>query len=169
MLPIQILLNNFLYDISQLTIPGDFVDKEYIQKPKRWDMKFIRLFMFVFGPISSVFDFTTYALLYVVYKSSPASFQTGWFMESLATQTFVIHVIRTRLTPVVQSSASIWLWITTVASVTIGWIIPYTPIGKYFGFHPLEIQVVIMLMFIVIIYLLTTEIGKRLFYKRYYV
>jgi Mg2+-importing ATPase len=167
MLPIQILLNNFLYDFSQITIPADTVDRAYIEKPKRWNIHFIRDFMFIFGPISSVFDFASFGLLYFIHRTSPASFQTGWFMESLATQTLVIHVIRTRFTPIVKSNASKYLWATTLASVSIGWIIPYTKIGKFFGFASLPFETVLMLGFIVIIYLLTAEIGKRLFYRRY--
>jgi P-type Mg2+ transporter len=167
MLPIQILLNNFLYDFSQLTIPTDHVDRAYIEKPKRWDIKFIRHFMFIFGPISSLFDFTSFGLLYLLYRNNPAGFQTGWFMESLATQTLVIHVIRTRFTPISQSNASRYLWASTLISVGIGWCIPYTPIGTFFGLTGLPIQTVIMLGLIVIIYLLTAEIGKRMFYRKY--
>jgi P-type Mg2+ transporter len=167
MLPIQILLNNFLYDFSQLTIPSDHVDQAYIEKPKRWDIRFIKHFMFIFGPISSLFDFTSFGLLYLLYRNNPAGFQTGWFMESLATQTLVIHVIRTRFTPVKQSNASKYLWASTLISVGIGWSIPYTPIGKFFGLTSLPIQTVIMLGLIVIIYLLTAEIGKRMFYRKF--
>jgi Mg2+-importing ATPase len=165
MLPIQILLNNFLYDFSQLSIPTDNVDEDYIKKPKRWNIKFIRNFMYVFGPISSVYDFTTYAVMYYLYRNSAASFQTGWFMESLATQTLVIHVIRTRLAPLSQSRASIWLWITTLISVVIGWSLPYTGIGAYFKLTPLPLNVVIVLGLIVVVYLVMVEAGKRIFYR----
>jgi Mg2+-importing ATPase len=167
MLPIQILLNNFLYDFAQLTIPTDHVDRAYIEKPKRWDIRFIKHFMFIFGPISSLFDFTSFGLLYFLYKNNPAGFQTGWFMESLATQTLVIHVIRTRFTPIKQSNASKYLWASTLLSVGIGWIIPYTKIGTFFGFTGLPVETVIMLGLIVVIYLLTAEIGKRIFYRKY--
>ena len=167
MLPIQILLNNFLYDFAQLTIPTDHVDRAYIEKPKRWDVRFIQHFMFVFGPISSLFDFASFGLLFFLYRNNPAGFQTGWFMESLATQTLVIHVIRTRFTPIRQSNASMYLWASTLLSVCIGWIIPYTPVGVFFGFSGLSVQTVIMLGLIVVIYLLTAEIGKRKFYEKY--
>jgi P-type Mg2+ transporter len=165
MLPLQILLNNFLYDFSQLTIPSDNVDENYIKKPKRWNIKYIRNFMYVFGPISSFYDFMTFGVMYYLYHNFPSSFQTGWFMESLATQTLVIHVIRTRLTPITKSVASLWLWITTITGVSIGWIIPYSPIGKYFGFTPLPINVVAVLILIVIVYLVMVEAGKRIFYR----
>jgi Mg2+-importing ATPase len=96
MLPIQILLNNLIYDLSQITIPTDNVDEEYIQKPKKWNIKFIRKFMFVFGSLSSLFDFFTFYILWKFAQSSPHIFQTGWFLESLTTQTLVIYIIRTK-------------------------------------------------------------------------
>lgn len=166
MLPIQILLNNFLYDISQITIPLDRVDREYIVRPKKWDIGFIRKFMFMFGPISSVFDFITYSMMFLLYKSSPSSFQTAWFMESLATQTLVIHVIRTRFMPITESTASGPVWISTLGVVAAGWLIPYLPFGKIFGFSPLPPAVVAFLGLTVLTYLLTTEIGKRYFYGK---
>lgn len=166
MLPIQILLNNFLYDFSQLTIPSDSVDREYILSPKRWDINFIRRFMFIFGPISSLYDFITFGMMYLLFNSSPSHFQTGWFMESLATQTLVIHVIRTRLVPISQSRASLYLWLSTLFVVLVGWIMPYTPIGKFFGFSALPPLVIIFLILTVLAYLLTAEIGKRYFYRK---
>ncbi len=165
MLPIQILLNNFLYDISQLTLPLDKVDEEYIKKPKRWDIHQIRNFMIVFGPISSVFDFLSFFVLFMFFKNSPGSFQTGWFMESLATQTFVIHIIRTRKLPFIQSNASPYLWITTILAVFIGWIIPMSPLGHYFGFTALPIHVIALIAGIVAVYLVFVELGKRFFYS----
>jgi Mg2+-importing ATPase len=165
MLPLQILLNNFLYDFSQLSIPSDKVDPEYIMRPKRWNIKHIRNFMYVFGPISSIFDFTTYGVMYYLYSNHPSSFQTGWFMESLATQTLVIHVIRTRFTPIAQSSAGIWLWLSTILSVSVGWIIPYTAAGKYFHLSPLPLNVITVLALIVAVYLVMVEAGKRIYYR----
>jgi Mg2+-importing ATPase len=107
MLPIQILLNNFLYDLSQIGIPSDKVDRENLIKPKRWNIASIRRFMVIFGPLSSLFDFSTYAILFFVYKADPAFFHTGWFLESLLTQTLVIYVIRTSKIPFVQSGGPI--------------------------------------------------------------
>lgn len=167
MLPIQILLNNFLYDLSQITIPSDTVDPEYIQKPKRWNISFIKNFMFIFGPISSLFDFTTFFVLYGLFRSNPAGFQTGWFMESLATQTLVIHIIRTKFTPILKSTASSVLWISTTFVVVIGWIIPYTAIGKYFHFIPLPVPIILILGGIVFLYLILTEVGKQFYYRRF--
>ena len=166
MLPLQILLNNFIYDFTQITIPSDTVDDEYIQKPKRMKLSDIRKFMFLFGPISSLFDFISFGVLYILFSHSPAQFQTGWFMESLATQTLVIHIIRTRLKPFVESRASLLLTITTVSGVLIGWLMPISPIGRLFGLQSIGVVPTLLLAFIVTIYLFMAEMGKRLFYRR---
>ena len=102
MLPIQILLNNLLYDFSESTIPTDNVDESYISTPKKWDMGFIQKFIVVFGPISSVFDFITFGILLLIFNANVALFQTSWFIESICTQTLVIFVIRTRTTPFLE-------------------------------------------------------------------
>lgn len=167
MLPIQILFNNFLYDFSQITIPSDSVDDEFIREPKRWNMGFIRSFMYVFGPISSVFDFLTFYVLYRVFSASAGVFQTGWFLESLATQTMVIYIIRTRKIPFIQSSPSPYLFVTTLLVVAAGWIIPFTPIGAFFGFVALPSVVVWSLIGIVAGYLCVIEVAKRLFYRHH--
>ncbi|HLD50732.1 magnesium-translocating P-type ATPase [candidate division WWE3 bacterium RIFOXYC1_FULL_40_10] len=167
MLPIQILLNNFLYDISQITIPTDNVDSEYIKKPRRWNMKFIRNFMFVFGPISSLYDYVSYFALYTLFSSQPGNFQTGWFLESLATQTLVIHVIRTRKIPFIQSRPSKFLLLSTLTGVSIGWLIPHTKLGAFFGFSPLQPQVLLLIAGIVLTYLITVELAKQLFFRRF--
>jgi Mg2+-importing ATPase len=167
MLPIQILLNNFIYDFSQITIPTDHVDKDWIEKPRRWNIKFIKKFMYIFGPISSVYDILTFLVLYFVFHASASVFQTGWFMESLATQTLVIHIIRTKKIPFLQSTASKLLLISTFAAVALGWIIPYTPLGRIFQFSPLPLPIVLTIVGIVIVYLICVEIGKRYFYRKY--
>jgi len=168
MLPIQVLLNNFIYDISQVTIPLDNVDKEWIQKPRRWNLQFIKKFMYFFGPISSFFDFTTFFVLFYVFHVSESIFQTGWFMESLATQALVIHFIRTRQLPFIQSTASKYLLLSTILCVAIGWIIPFTFIGKFFKFQPLPPIIIIAIVLIVAVYLIFIEVGKRIFYKRHF-
>lgn len=165
MLPIQILLNNLLYDISQITIPGDRVDPEDIIRPKRWDMKFVHRFMVTFGLISSIFDFITFYLLYQVYAVSEAGFQTGWFIESLATQTLIIHIIRTRKIPFIQSRPSKGLLLSTLAIVIIGWLLPFTGMGRFFGFEVLSNPILYALIAVVAVYLITVEIGKRMFYR----
>lgn len=165
MLPLQILLNNLLYDFSQITIPSDSVDKDDVLRPQRWDMKFIKRFMYVFGPISSLFDFMTFFVLFSVFKLPASGFQTGWFLQSLATQTFVIYVVRTRKIPFLQSTPSKWLLVTTLAFVGFGWILPYTQLGKYFGFVRLDPQILLVLGLIVGGYLVTVEVVKRVFYR----
>ncbi|MBP7899027.1 magnesium-translocating P-type ATPase [Candidatus Gracilibacteria bacterium] len=167
MLPIQILFNNFLYDFSQITIPSDSVDDEFIREPKRWNMTFIKHFMYVFGPISSVFDFITFYVLYVVYDAAAGTFQTGWFLESLATQTMVIYMIRTRKIPFLQSSPSRYLFFTTLSVVVIGWVIPFTAAGSFFGFTPLPALLLASLAGIVLAYLCVIEVAKRIFYRHY--
>ena len=167
MLPVQILLNNLIYDVSQVTIPSDKVDDEFIQRPKRWDMKFIKRFMLIFGPISSAFDFLTFFVLFVGFGTAAAVFQTGWFLESLATQTLVIHIIRTRKTPFFGSSPSLALLLSTVGCVALGWVIPFTPLGRFFGFTPIPVPILLTLGGIVLAYLVTVEFAKRWFYRHY--
>ena len=165
MLPIQILLNNLLYDLSQISIPTDNVDEEYIQQPKKWDMTFIRNFMLVFGPISSLFDFLTFYFLYAIFKLPAAAFQTGWFIESLATQVLVIYIIRTRRTPFLESIPSKYLIVTTLLAVGTAFLLPFIGIGSFFSFVQLPQIILITICFIVLGYLLTVELAKRIFYK----
>jgi len=168
MLPIQILLNNFLYDLSQITIPADNVDSDWLRKPHRWNLDFIKKFMYFFGPISSLFDFLTFFILYKIFSLPEPLFQTGWFIESLATQVLVIHVIRTRKLPFIESRPSKYLLVSTLACVATGWLIPYTPIGGYFGFQPLPVPLLGAIALIVFGYLVLVEAVKKIFYRRYF-
>ena len=139
MAPLQILTNNLLYDFSQTAIPTDQVDAEYLTAPRRWDIDNLFRFMLFVGPISSVFDYATFALMLTVFDawSNPALFQTGWFVESLLTQTLIIHVIRTARVPFVQSHASPALIATTLAVCAAGIALPYSALGPALGFVPL--------------------------------
>jgi Mg2+-importing ATPase len=128
MLPTQILLNNFLYDLSQLTIPTDNVDPSFTQKPQRWNVNLIRNFMLVIGPISSLFDFLTFFIMLAVFQASEALFHTGWFVESLATQTLVLFIIRTAGNPF-RSRPSMPLVLTTVLIVALGILLPFLPLA----------------------------------------
>ncbi|MFA5130072.1 MAG: magnesium-translocating P-type ATPase [Patescibacteria group bacterium] len=166
MLPIQILLNNLLYDMSQVTLPLDHVDREWIQKPRRWNFHSIKNFMVIFGPVSSIYDIATFCILYYGFHASQAVFQTGWFMESLATQTLVIHFIRTRKLPFVQSRPHIALAASTFIAVAVGWIIPYTPVGEYFQFAKLPFHIVLIILGIIGVYLINIEIVKRWYFKK---
>ncbi|MCX6708809.1 MAG: cation transporting ATPase C-terminal domain-containing protein [Candidatus Woesearchaeota archaeon] len=167
MLPVQILLNNFIYDFSQVTIPTDNVDKEWIQQSKRWNIKFIKRFMYVFGPVSSLFDFATFFVLFYLFGASASVFQTGWFIESLATQTLVIHVIRTKKIPFIQSMPSIYLLLSSIACVVVGWVLPFTSVGAYFGFVPLPAKILVALAGIVLVYLFVVQVVKQAFYRKF--
>lgn len=166
MLPTQILLNNFLYDASEVPIPMDQVDEEFLREPRRWDMAFIRNFMLVIGPVSSLFDFLTFYLLLVVFKADESLFQTGWFVESLATQVLVIFVIRTRRNPF-KSRPHPWLFMTSLAVVAIAAGLPFTPLGRYFGFAEPPLDLFGMLVLIVAVYLTLVEAIKRWFFRRF--
>jgi Mg2+-importing ATPase len=164
MLPIQILLNNFIYDFSQITIPSDNVDEEYIRKPRKWDMNFIKKFMFTFGPISSLFDIITFVFLFFVFHTPAALFQTGWFIESLTTQTLVIYFIRTKKIPLIQSNPSLPLFLSSLICVVIGWVLPFTAVGKYFGLVALPYNILLVIAGLVLTYFVIVEITKRIFY-----
>ena len=164
MLPSQILLNNLLYDASQLAIPTDTVDEEQLRRPSHWDIGFIRRFMLCFGPISSVFDFATFGVMIWLFHSGPTQFRTGWFVESLATQALVIFAIRTRRIPFFRSHASVPLTLAALGVVAIGALLPATPLAATLGFHALPGGFFAVLAAMVVGYLGLIELGKRLFY-----
>jgi len=166
MLPVQILINNFLYDTSQITLPTDNVDKSYIQKPQRWNLKMIYTYMIVFGLTSSVFDLITFYLLYKFFNVSHAQFRTGWFMESLATQVLVVFIIRSWHIPFVESKPSLQLFIGVMLCLFLGWLLPYLPFSNLAGFERLPGLVIIYITGIVIIYLFTAEVLKRFIYRK---
>jgi Mg2+-importing ATPase len=166
MLPSQILLNNLLYDSSQVAIPSDSVDPSFIQKPQHWDFSLIRNFMIFIGPLSSIFDFLTFFLLLHVFHAGPVLFHTGWFVESLATQTLVVFVIRTANNPL-RSRPSTPLIITVLLVVAIGILLPYTPLARPLGFTPLPGLYYLFLIGMTLAYLLLVELVKRPLLKRY--
>jgi Mg2+-importing ATPase len=167
MLPIQILLNNFLYDVSQIAIPSDEVDREYVLKERPWNIDYIKKFIILIGPISSIFDFITFGVLLWVFHASQPFFNTGWFLESLCTQTLVIHVIRTGKIPFIESKPSQFLIFTSIYIVTIGLVIPFTPLGKYFGFIQPPPAYFIALFVIIAAYLFMVQGVKNWFIKKY--
>jgi P-type Mg2+ transporter len=168
MLPTQILLNNFLYDISQISIPGDNVDPALLHRPKRWQIGFIRQFMIIIGPISSLYDFLTFGVLLWVFHASTNAplFHTGWFVESLATQTLVILVIRTAANPL-KSRPSRPLLISVLAVVTIAAVLPYTAVGTLLRFTPLPVSLLGAIAFLAVTYLLLVQAVKFWFYRRH--
>jgi len=165
MLPAQVLLNNFIYDVSQFSLPTDAVDEDELLKPAHWDLGFIRSYMIVFGLMSSIFDFLTFFLLYYVYRLSEHQFQTGWFIESMATQIFVIYVIRTKKIPFLQSRPSRALFVTTLLAVIFAWSLQYTFVGKLMQFESLPLTILAIIAFYVLIYLVLVQIVKGIFYK----
>ncbi|MGA8142477.1 MAG: magnesium-translocating P-type ATPase [Candidatus Acidiferrales bacterium] len=165
MLPTQILLNNFLYDTAQITIPSDNVDEETIRAPRRWDMKLIRNFMIFIGPISSIYDFLTFYVLLHYFHASQPEFHTGWFVESLATQTLVLFIIRTKGNPL-KSRPSVPLAITTILIVIVGFLLPFSPVAHLLGFTPLPGRFFTFLAVSTITYLLLVEWAKRFLFRR---
>lgn len=166
MLPTQILLNNMLYDISEIPIPLDNVDEEYLMRPRQWDMNFVRKFMLIIGPISSIFDFLTFFVMITVFQAGEALFHTGWFIESMATQVLVIFVIRTQKNPL-KSRPNRWLTICSLIVVTVAILLPFTPLGEYLGFVPPPPLFFIVLSGMVLIYLMLVEGAKQWFYKHF--
>ena len=160
MLPTQILLNNFLYDLAQVTIPTDKVDVTFIHKPQRWNVKMIRDFMIYIGPISSVYDFLTFFALLKIFHASEQFFHSGWFVESLATQTLVIFVIRTARNPL-RSKPSLALTLTTCAVVVFGTVLPFTSLGALIGFTPMPAGFLVFIAVATGTYLLLVEGVKR--------
>lgn len=169
MLPIQILLNNFLYDLSQVAIPSDEVDSEYLLRARPWNVDYIRKFILVIGPISSIFDFITFGVLWYIFHAAKndSLFHTGWFLESLCTQTLVIHIIRTGKIPFLESKPSQFLLFTSIYIVTIGLVIPFTPLGGYFKFVAPPMSYFAALFIIVTTYLFTVQVVKKWFMKKY--
>jgi len=165
MLPTQILLNNFLYDLAQITIPTDNVDDTYLIKPQRWDIGLIRNFMVFVGPISSIFDFLTFYVLLHFLHASQAQFHTGWFIESLATQTLVVFVIRTSKNPL-RSRPSIPLLTTCLAVVSVGMYLPFSPLAALLGFTPLPLSYFAFVAIATLIYLLLVKMVKRVLLHR---
>lgn len=172
MLPTQLLLQNLLYDISQISIPWDRVDEEYINKPQQWDPSFLTKFIIFIGPISSLFDYATFAVMFYFFKANtPAQqhlFQTGWFVEGLLSQTLIVHLIRTRKIPFIQSSATTPVIALTVFIMLLGVVIPYTAVGPIIGMYPLPLQYFPFLIIILITYAILTQFVKTWFIRRFH-
>ena len=169
MLPIQILTNNMLYDFSQMTIPTDNVDEERLFKPKKWDFKKIKKFILFFGPISSLFDYATFFIMLYVFHcwNNPALFHTGWFVESLLTQTLIVHIIRTSKIPFFQSRASWPLLVSTLCVISFGIYLPFSPFAGIFKFLPLPPLYFVLLFIGIILYFVLTQLLKTWFIKKY--
>ena len=161
----QILLNNFMSDIPATTIAGDKVDKEWVDKPRRWDTVFIRDYMVVFGLISSVFDFLTFGALLWVFQAAPEEFRTGWFLESLMTELVIALVVRTRR-PFYRSRPATLLLVTTLAVIAVALVLPYLPFSSIFGFVPLPAPLLLSMIGLTMAYVVAVEAAKKWFYAR---
>ena len=166
MLPVQILVNNFLYDVSEIPIPLDSVDREYLERPRHWNVSSIRNFMIVVGLVSSIFDFVTFYVMRHVFHAGEGLFHTGWFVESLATQVLVIFVIRTRGNPFRSRPSSI-LTATSLSVVAAATLLPFTPLGARLGFVPLPGLFFLILAGMAAAYLAMVQVVKAWFYRRF--
>jgi len=165
MLPVQVLLNNLLYDLSEVPLPLDRVDADYLRRPHDWDPGFIRRFMLTLGPVSSLFDVITFGGLLYLFHASEALFRTGWFIESMATQTLVIFVIRTRGAPW-RSRPHPWLAAAALAVAGVAVLLPFTPLAPMLGFVAPPVELLLLIAALVIVYLCCVEVVKRWFYRR---
>ncbi len=169
MTAIQVLTNNLLYDFSQTAIPSDNVDEDYLLIPRKWDIDNIFKFMIFIGPISSIFDYVTFFVMLYVFNAwaNPSLFQTGWFVESLLTQTLIIHIIRTAKIPFIQSRASTPLIATTIAVCATGIALPYTWVGEQLGFVTLPRPYWFILAATLLSYAILTHLVKTWFIRRW--
>ncbi len=171
MMPIQLLVQNLLYDISQVSIPFDAVDQEFIRNPRKWNPRGIARFMLYIGPLSSIFDYTTFALMWFVFgANSPerqALFQSGWFVEGLLSQTLIVHMIRTSKIPFIQSIASLPLLFTTMSVMAMGILIPYTHVGASIGLVPLPLRYFPWLVLTLICYCVLVQGIKVWYIKKF--
>jgi Mg2+-importing ATPase len=166
MLPTQILLNNLLYDVSEMTIPTDNVDEELLARPSQWDIGLIRRFMAFFGPISSLYDFMTFFVMLRIFHAGSLLFRSGWFVESLVTQTLVIFVIRTRRVPFFKSRPSRPLLVATLGCAALGVAIPYIgPVARLMGFRTLPISFLLVLAGMIVTYLALAQAGVAFFFR----
>ncbi|PIN88917.1 magnesium-translocating P-type ATPase [Candidatus Pacearchaeota archaeon CG10_big_fil_rev_8_21_14_0_10_32_14] len=167
MLPIQILLVNLLYDTSQLSIPTDYVDEDELKKPKKLNVDGIKKYMMIFGPISSVYDILTYFIMIVLFGASIALFRTGWFIESMITQLFVVFIIRTKKIPFYKSKPSLWVVLSILLVAIIVIAIPFSPLAGLLGFESPPLLFFVVLILMVITYLIIVEFVKGWFFRKY--
>jgi Mg2+-importing ATPase len=166
MTPSQILLTNAMYDVSQLSIPTDNVDPEELHQPKKWDIGIIRRYMIFFGPISSLYDFMTFGVMYFLFHARGSLFQTGWFVESLATQIMVIFIIRTNRMPFYKSRPGLILTVASLGAVFVAMCLPFSPLAHFFEFSPLPPLYFLILILMVFTYLCLVEVGKKFLLRR---
>jgi Mg2+-importing ATPase len=166
MLPKQILLINFLTDLPEMTIAGDNVDNIFVERPHRWDINFIRRFMTVFGPLSSVFDFMTFGALLLFMHAGQAGFHTGWFIESVLSAGLVVFALRTQL-PISRSRPSRPMLLVTGMVMLVTLALPYSPVAGLLGFRPIQPAYLLAIALVIALYFLSAELTKRWFFRRY--
>lgn len=171
MLAIHLLIQNLMYDISQLSLPWDKMDKEFLRKPRKWDAKNIGRFMLWIGPTSSIFDITTYALMWFVFAANSvehqALFQSGWFIEGLLSQTLVVHMLRTQKIPFIQSTAALPVLLTTILVMALGIYLPFSPLGALVGLQPLPWEYFPWLAGTLVSYCVVAQLMKRFYIRRF--
>jgi P-type Mg2+ transporter len=171
MAALQLMIQNLLYDLSQLSLPWDYVDKEFVRRPRKWDAPGVARFMVLIGPISSVFDITTFCLLWYAFGANSAThqslFQSGWFIEGLLSQTLIVHMIRTRKIPFIQSMAAAPVLLLTGAIMVIGVAIPFTHFGASVGLQPLPKAFFPWLAATLLSYCVLTQLVKLWYIRRF--
>jgi len=171
MLSIHLLLQNLMYDISQLALPWDKMDKEYLAKPRKWDAKNIGRFMIWIGPTSSIFDMTTFALMWYVFSANSVEmqtlFQSGWFIEGLLSQTLVVHMLRTRKIPFFQSTAAWPVMMMTAIVIGLGIYVPFSPLGTLVGLEPLPLAYFPWLVGTLLAYCCVAQLMKTIYIRRF--
>ena len=165
LLPKQILLTNLLTDLPEMAIATDRVDSELVKEPRRWDIGFIRKFMITFGVVSSLFDYLTFAALLLLLHANVDHFRTGWFLESVVSASLIVLVIRTRQ-PFFKSRPGTSLWLATLLVVVGTLVLPYTELSRVFGFTPMPLEFLPVLAGILLLYIVTAEVAKKIFYRR---
>ncbi len=171
MLPVQILIQNLLYDISQIATPFDKVDDDYLRKPRKWEAIELKRFMLFIGPVSSIFDYITFGVMWFIFSANTVAeqslFHTGWFVSGLLTQTLIVHMIRTEKMPFIGSRASNALLITTALAMIAGIALPYTMVGAAAGMVPLPFAYFGYLVGILLGYCLLVTAMKHWYIKKF--
>ena len=166
--PIQLLVEGLLYDFGQLTLPFDNVDKEYLQKPKRFDVKSLKHFMLFMGPLSSCFDLIVFAAMWFIFSvRDVATFQTIWFSYSIVSNLVGMHIIRTAKIPFVQSNAHKMVYFSSILLSIVGIVVPYTILGNVIGLVPLELKYLSIIIIVPILYCFVALIAKKIYIKKY--
>lgn len=166
--PIKLLVESLLYDLGQLTLPFDNVDKEYLQKPKRFDVKSLKHFMLFMGPLSSCFDLIVFAAMWFIFSvRDVATFQTIWFSYSIVSNLVGMHIIRTAKIPFVQSNAHKMVYFSSILLSIVGIVVPYTILGNVIGLVPLELKYLSIIIIVPILYCFVALIAKKIYIKKY--